>query len=141
MLYTTYFANVKSLPPNTTAVSICGRSPDWWNGLEYKKFAPKWSFFSVWKETKDNDYYIKHFREEVLKQLDIIRTTTELQALLPYEVRGKMTEAVWNDENYHLALVCYEKPEDFCHRHLVSEWLNSAGFMCVEWRNQNKRQV
>ena len=23
-----------------------------------------------------------------------------------------------------IALVCYEKPSDFCHRHLVAKWIN-----------------
>lgn len=134
MLYTTYFANIKNLPPNTIPVSICGRAPQGWNGLEYRKLAPKWSFFSVWKETKDNNYYIEHFNKEVLEPLNIIRVTTELQVLLPYEIREQMQNAVWNDDKFHLALVCYEKPDDFCHRHLVAEWLSQHGFLCTEWK-------
>lgn len=134
MLYTTYFANIKNLPPNTIPVSICGKAPQGWNGLEYRKLAPKWSFFSVWKETKDNDYYIEHFNKEVLEPLDIIRVTTELQVLLPYEIREQMQNAVWNDNKFHLALVCYEKSDDFCHRHLVAEWLSQHGFPCTEWK-------
>lgn len=134
MLYTTYFANIKNLPPNTIPVSICGKAPQGWNGLEYRKLAPKWSFFSVWKETKDNDYYIEHFNKEVLEPLNIIRVTTELQVLLPYEIREQMQNAVWNDDKFHLALVCYEKPDDFCHRHLVAEWLSQHGFPCAEWK-------
>lgn len=134
MLYTTYFANIKKLPPNTIPVSICGKAPQGWNGLEYRKLAPKWSFFSVWKETKDNNYYIEHFNKEVLEPLNIIRVTTELQVLLPYEVREQMQNAVWNDDKFHLALVCYEKPDDFCHRHLVAEWLSQHGFPCTEWK-------
>lgn len=134
MLYTTYFANIKNLPPNTIPVSICGKAPQGWNGLEYRKLAPKWSFFSVWKETKDNDYYIEHFNKEVLEPLNIIRVTTELQVLLPYEIREQMQNAVWNDDKFHLALVCYEKPDDFCHRHLVAEWLSRHGFPCTEWK-------
>jgi len=27
-------------------VAICGRSPDWYCGPEYKKLAPKWDFFN-----------------------------------------------------------------------------------------------
>ena len=30
------------------------------------------------------------------------------------------------------ALVCYEKPSDFCHRHLVADWLNKNGYDCEE---------
>lgn len=134
MLYTTYFANIKNLPPNAIPVSICGKAPQGWNGLEYKKLAPKWSFFSVWKETKDNDYYIAHFNKEVLEPLNIIRVTTDLQVLLPYEIREQMQNAVWNDDKFHLALVCYEKPNDFCHRHLVAEWLSQHGSPCTEWK-------
>ena len=32
-------------------------------------------------------------------------------------------------------LLCYEKPTDFCHRHLVADWINKhkgANFI-VEW--------
>ena len=35
-----------------------------------------------------------------------------------------------------IALICYEKPSDFCHRHLVAEWLNQNGFKCEEWRSE-----
>lgn len=38
--------------------------------------------------------------------------------------------------NYYpdICLVCYEKPCDFCHRHLVADWLNEHGFKCKEWQ-------
>ena len=32
-----------------------------------------------------------------------------------------------------IALICYEKPTDFCHRHLVADWLNKNGIECEEW--------
>lgn len=32
-----------------------------------------------------------------------------------------------------ICLVCYEKPDDFCHRHLVAQWLRANGFSCTEW--------
>jgi len=32
-----------------------------------------------------------------------------------------------------IALVCYEKPGDFCHRHLVAEWLRAADIPVEEW--------
>ena len=33
-----------------------------------------------------------------------------------------------------IALICYEKPTDFCHRHLVADWFNKNGILCEEWR-------
>lgn len=32
-----------------------------------------------------------------------------------------------------IAVICYKKPSDFCHRHLVVDWLNENGF---EWEDK-----
>lgn len=119
VIYTTYFANVKNLPSNIIPIAICGRSPEWWNGLEYKRLAPKWEFFKVWKENHDNDFYIREFKAQVLDKLNAKSVVRELSQ--------KVTDG--ND----VALVCYEKPLDFCHRHLVSAWLRRNGFESKEW--------
>lgn len=37
--------------------------------------------------------------------------------------------------------MCYEKSEDFCHRHLVAEWLTGAGFPVEEFREQEETQI
>ena len=34
--------------------------------------------------------------------------------------------------NKSIALICYEKPEDFCHRHLVAKWFSENGVNCKE---------
>ena len=73
MIYTSYFAKLKSLPENIIPISICGKAPDCYKGLQYKKLAPKYDFFKKWKETHDNDYYIKCFNEQVLDKLDAMR--------------------------------------------------------------------
>ena len=85
MIYTSYFAKIKSLPEYIIPVSICAKVPTWYEGLQYKKLAPKYDFFMKWKENHDNDYYIKCFNEQVLNNLDIIKTLTELYNLLPKE--------------------------------------------------------
>lgn len=133
MIYTSYFAKLKSLPENVTPISICGKAPDWYKGLQYKKLAPKYDFFMKWKETHDNDYYIEHFQKEVLENLDVYRTVHELHLLLPNEIKTVIQSAVWGSPDWHIALICYEKPSDFCHRHLVADWLNKNGFECKEW--------
>ncbi len=45
MIYTTYFAQLRNLPENIIPVSICGKVPNWYKGLQYKKLAPKYDFF------------------------------------------------------------------------------------------------
>lgn len=118
---------------NMRPVAICGGIPDWYKGAWYKKLAPKWSFFSKWKETHDNDYYIEHFQTEVLDKLTPQRVLVDLQLLLPIEVREEMQEPIWKSKDYHIVLLCYEKTGEFCHRHLVADWLNKNGVECKEW--------
>ena len=121
MIYTSYFANLKSLPDNIVPISICGKAPDWYKGLQYKKLAPKYDFFMKWKENHDNDYYIKCFNEQVLNQLNVEDVIHDLVGYLD------------PNEDIDIALLCYEKPGDFCHRHLVADWLNENGIECKEW--------
>lgn len=128
MIYTSYFAKLKELENhNIIPISICGKAPDWYKGLQYKKLAPKYGFFMEWKRNHDNDYYIEHFQKEVLDGLD----ATEI--ILDFSRRAYGFNVGEND----IALICYEKPSDFCHRHLVSEWLNQNGFKCEEWRRKS----
>lgn len=58
------------MPSNVVPISICGKAPDWYTGLQYKKLAPKYQFFMEWKRTHDNAYYVEHFEQEVLVQLN-----------------------------------------------------------------------
>ncbi len=124
MIYTSYFAKLKSLPDNIIPVSICGKSPDWYTGLQYKKLAPKYDFFMKWKENHDNDYYIKCFNEKVLNKTNILTVLRDLIDL---------TNAVENHVGKDICLICYEKPGDFCHRHLVADWLTKNGIECKEY--------
>lgn len=137
MIYTSYFAKLKSLPDNVMPISICAKAPIWYNGLQYKILAPKYDFFIKWKETHDNDFYIRCFNEQVLNGLDVYEVVDTLYNLLPEKEKLyiDMTNCPpWENPNVSIALVCYEKPTDFCHRHLVSEWFNKNGIRCEEWQ-------
>ena len=118
MFYTSYFANLKKLPDNVVPISICGKAPDWYSGLQYKKLAPKYHFFMEWKRTHDNAYYVEHFEREVLAELDADTVFNELSAM---------------SDGKTFALICYERPGDFCHRHLVADWLCKNGYCCEEF--------
>lgn len=132
MIYTSYFAQLKNLPDNIIPISICGKAPDWYHGLQYKKLAPKYDFFMKWKENHDNNYYIKCFNEQVLSKLGRLKILNDLQLLIPNNIKEKMNSPVWNNENFHIALICYEKPSEFCHRHLVADWLKEYGIEVEE---------
>lgn len=108
-IYTSYFAKLKNIPEGIVKISICGKAPDWYTGLQYKKVAPKYGFFMEWKQNHDNNFYIEHFNKEVLDVLD------------PQEVYNSLEKL---SEGKDCVLICYEKPGDFCHRHLVADWLS-----------------
>lgn len=131
-IYTSYFAAVKKLPDELCPIAICGKSPDWWNGKSTKVLAPKLWFFKEWKKNHDNDFYIKNFNSEVLSKLEPIEVVKML---------NKMSDGKTP------CMICYEKPLDFCHRHIVAEWLNTnipEIVTCVEYNefeyNLNKVQ-
>ena len=124
-MYTGYFAKLSTyVRVGLIPISICGKAPDWYQGLQYKKFAPKWSFFNEWKngtEHKgDNDYYIEHFNSEVLDKLNFEFEKSELKRLTDNQLD-------------RIILICYEKPEDFCHRHLIADWFNKHDLECKEY--------
>ena len=111
MIWTGYYAklkNYKSLGFDTVAIS--GKVPDFYDGLTYPDFAPRWGMFQDWKNgIIDNKGYEKAYVEW-------------LETLDKEEIK-KDFELYMNDPKKHVILLCYEKPADFCHRHILAEWL------------------
>lgn len=136
MIYTTYFANLKNLDHETScSIAICGKSPDGYKGLEYKKLAPKWWFFKQWKENHDNDFYIENFNKEVLSVTSPQKVMTDIRNIIAFVYGVDMvdySERWWENVPYDIYLVCYEKPNDFCHRHLVADWFTANGIEVKE---------
>ena len=110
-LVTGYFAKLKKYKTaGYTPVAICGKSPEFYKGIEYKKLAPYYDFFVQWKNAEiTNDDYIIRYYQQVLSKLSPEKVIAEINTL----TNGNRT-----------VLLCYEKPFDFCHRHIVSQWLN-----------------
>lgn len=124
-MFTGYFAKLSTyIRAGLIPISICGKAPDWYDGLQYKKLAPKWAFFNEWKNGShkgDNEYYISQFDTLVLKPLTVESVLGDLKNLSG----GELDKVI---------LLCYEKPVDFCHRHLVADWFKSHGLDCHEYR-------
>ena len=116
---------LKSLPNHIIPISICAKAPNWYKGLQYKKLAPTYDILMKYKQDNNKENYIKNFYEQILNKLNANKVVFDLGALA-YE------ETFYPSD---ICLVCYENSSDFCHRHLVSEWLNQHGFKCKEWPN------
>ena len=120
MYYTSYFANIKNLPPDVVPVAICGKSPEGYKGLQYKKLAPTWQIYRDWKyDHHNNETYTHQFQSQILHGHDPIVIEQELLQL----TGGKP-----------FCLICYEKPGDFCHRHIVAEWMKESGINIQEYQ-------
>lgn len=120
MIYTSYFAKLKKLPSDVIPISICAKAPTWYSGLEYKKLAPSYDILMQYKSNPNEELYIKRFKEEILNKRLITQTVLDLLALV-----GNLKGLNYSPD---ICLLCYEKPTDFCHRHLVADWLNENGY-------------
>ena len=118
MFYTTYFANVKNLPSTIVPVSISLYSPPGWTGFEYKRLAPLSADFKRIKATGNVDGFIEDYIRHTLQPLVIKDTVQEIIRLVGSQ---------------EIALVCYEGADKFCHRHIVSHWISSGGFLIREF--------
>ena len=120
MIYTSYFAKVRKLPENYKYISICLSSPKGYDGYTYTKLAPNWDILKRYKEDGDQDAYIREFNK-LLQRLNPDTVIKELYSMV-------------QDPAATIVLLCYEKPSDFCHRHLVAEWLTNNGYPVMEYQ-------
>ena len=115
-IFTSYFANQSKLvSAGIIPIGIALYTPKWYKGLEYKKIAPK-AFMLSGNLTQEE--YIKYYNAYVLAKINHSEVIADLQRL----TGGK-----------DCALLCYEKPGDFCHRHLFSEFMRRKGYDIKEW--------
>ena len=123
MMHTSSFDKVKFLEEKgLTIISIAPKSPDWYKGYEYKKLAPTADMYIEWKDSEDNDRYIKRFRKEILSKLDAEKVLNELHDLV--------SEKDWVKP---LCFVCFGEPRELSHRHLVSKWFWEHDYIISEW--------
>ena len=110
MIYTGYYAKLKKYEEaGLYPVAISGKVPDFYMGVKYPVFAPRYDMFQRWKNgTITNEDYMKEYKE----YLDTLERGTIQADLDPYNAEGSS-----------LIFLCYEKSGDFCHRHILAEWL------------------
>lgn len=113
-IYTSYFAAWRQWPENVFAVGITRFKPDYWKGFNLENLAPSESLLRRYRN-KEIDEYI--FKTKYIREL-------KDRGLTPQYVR-QVLETAANGRD--IILCCYEKPDEFCHRHLLAEWLGGDG--------------
>lgn len=111
MILTSYFAKHRAFPTDMEPVCIARWAP---RGTHYPvlmHLAPSGELLKAYKAGEvSKEQYTETFNEQ-LSRLDAQQVGEELE--------GKI-------------LLCYEKAGDFCHRHLVADWLRQNGFSVSE---------
>ena len=116
-IFTSYFAISRKLPPDAVQVSIALYQPKNWGGNCCRSLAPSRNMLDAYKSNNDQEAYKKSYNQ----MLGVRSQEALFEGLkLCYEGRD-------------VILMCYEKPDAFCHRHLVAAWLKAAGIPCEEW--------
>lgn len=119
-IYTSNYARHGS---NPLAIGISLTVPDWYEGKRLEYLAPKSDMVGKIKKGVINYNQRKYTRE----YLDIL------------SARGVNAQRLIDSLPDGSLLLCYESPKDFCHRHLLAEWIErKTGFVVTEWKNEKE---
>lgn len=119
VVYTSYFGKLRRLPTDIVPVAVSATVPTGWNGIHLKAICPTYDVFRTYKRGGDFVTFREGYYKYTLAQYD----PEQFMEYLEQVTEGK-----------DCALVCYEADPKTCHRSLIAEWLDSAGFSVEEWR-------
>jgi len=107
VIYTSYFANYRKFPDDFRPVAISLWLPMGFIGPQWIALAPEKALLNDYKGGVVSD---EEYTERYIKMLVLRRKLLKVELA---RVRDK-----------NLLLLCYERPEVFCHRHIAREFLN-----------------
>jgi hypothetical protein len=116
-IHTGYYAKqAKYEASELLPISISRGVPKWASPKVFmKELAPSWDMLNL----SESEYTIRF--SKILEKQDPHLLYNELKAMADEHGCGGVV------------LMCYEKPDDFCHRHLVADWMNSNGYDVTEF--------
>ena len=114
-IYTSYYGNLKALAKaGIKPIGISVGIPKYFSDFTMKELAPRYEMLKMPEIT-----YRKEFAQ-----------------ILAYRDAMKIIEKIQSYANgQDVALLCYERPGEFCHRQLVAEWLSKeTGIEVIEFK-------
>ena len=118
MIYTSYFANLRNIPETIFRVSIARYSDKFPDIPRFEELMPSSQLLMFIKKGIYNQYqYTKKFN-------------SYLYSLDPEVIVDKLNNLSGGRD---IVLLCYETPDKFCHRQLVSSWLVNNYIRCQEF--------
>lgn len=110
-IYTSYFAKTKELvEEGILPIGVALIPPSFFTYPNFACVAPTKSILFQYKSEPDEQRYIERYKNEVLV---ILKDPQVFVDGLKAVSHGK-----------DVALCCFEKSDDFCHRHILAEFLN-----------------
>lgn len=122
-IYTSYFARQGKLrEAGIVPIGIALWPPKFFQGLHLQYLAPK---RYMMKDEVTREQYIQMYYRDVVGHLNPAQVIADIERMS----QGK-----------DAALLCYEKPGDFCHRRLFADWmLRETGLEIKEWEPSQKQ--
>lgn len=123
-IYTSYYSQTKRLQKNNILpVSVSLFNPKYLKNeikCSLKYLAPRYKMMKM---------SVEQYKPEYVKILSSINPSRVIEDL---KQAGKGKD---------VALMCYESPGQFCHRHMIAEWLNKkTKFEITEWKEAEKKE-
>jgi len=122
-IYTSYYGNRKIDPDKYYLVQISNSKPSYYKvDADVKFLHPDWRIVSDHKAGRitDADYKYEYLEQLYSNEKLILNTLVHIKNVAKKDV----------------VLLCYEKPGDFCHRHILTEWFND-----VATKNRNYKDI
>lgn len=114
-VYTSYFGNSRALTAaGLVMISIARYTPKWYHGICLQEVAPLPAMLG---HGLSDEQYTALYHRNVLLHIDPRRLLRHIATL---------------SGGRDVALCCYEKPGDFCHRHLLAQWLTERTGVKIE---------
>lgn len=105
-IYTSYFAKAGTLrKAGIVPIGVALWPPRFFRGISMKQVAPRRYMLD---DRLTDEEYIRMYRSDVLRFVDARSFIRQLE------------EA---GHGMDVALCCFEKPGDFCHRHILAQWI------------------
>lgn len=120
-VYTSYFAQVNKLrSAGIVPIGISVFPPKFFNGPSLQWLAPLPSMLKGMSEEE----YTFHYKEKILSKFNLDLFRQRLKEL---------------GDGKDVALCCFEKPGEFCHRRIFAEWFEElTGYKIEEYGQEEK---
>ena len=131
--FTSYYANLPKIPSNYMCIGISRYCPDWLKDTNIANFsfyrdnflAPSEELLSAYKKGEvDIEEYKKIYITDLLTKVQTVMHMPDI----PYWINeldrqyGQESSTSWDG----VVFMCYEKPHEFCHRHLFRRLLTNV---------------